>query len=149
MKTWSKCYLRNGGRRLRRPNGKEVIDDRVKAGITEGLKPMQVDLQKFKQRLRAKDTGGRSGQPSEPISNDQNKSVRFADSSKEKENSPLRPTTPKPNRGRRRRRRKRKRIPEMEIAPHHTTKGASPAPRGASQGFQVEVIHDETHGGQD
>ena len=65
----------------------KVINDRVKAGITEGLKPTQAELQKLRQQLRAKGTRGGKGQPSEPRSNGQTQSVRFADSSKEKQNS--------------------------------------------------------------
>ena len=45
----------------------KVIDDRVKAGIMKGLKSMQAELQKLKQQLRAKITGGGKGQPSKPI----------------------------------------------------------------------------------
>ena len=84
----------------------KLINDRVKAGITEGLKSTKTGPQKLKQQLRAKDTEGGKGQPSEPRSNGQKQSVRFAVSSKEKENSPLRPTTPKPNHERKRKRRR-------------------------------------------
>ena len=58
----------------------KVIDDRVKAGITEGLKPMQAELQKLRQQLRVKGTGEGKGQPSEPRFNGQMQNVRFADS---------------------------------------------------------------------
>ena len=63
----------------------KVIDNRVKSGITEGLKPMQAELRQLKQQVRAKGTGGGKGKLFETRYNGQKQSVRFLDSSKEKD----------------------------------------------------------------